>query len=105
MKSTSYALSQYKKGRLCGASAFNLRMIAYSEAIWGCATRNSVHAIAAIKVLTKDLDQEKASPLSIHLIKAYQVCLQLIKKEKFEMAAELLQALRTSWREAYQQID
>ena len=80
-------------------------MIAYSEAIWGCATRNGVHAIAAIQVLVKDLDEEKASPLSKHLIEAYQVCLQLIKKNKFEMAADLLQALRASWCEAYQQID
>ncbi|MFK7845149.1 MAG: hypothetical protein AB8G77_07605 [Rhodothermales bacterium] len=104
MTKPSYAISMYKKGQLCGANPFELLMVAYSEAIWGCTTQNATHATAAIHVLVDSLDPEDPSPLSKNLIKSYAVCLNLIERNKYTIAADLLQALRKSWREAHQQI-
>ena len=79
-------------------------MMAYSEAIRGCTSHNASHAKAAIHVLIKRLDHDVQSLLSQNLIKSYAVCISLIEKNKFGMAADLLQALRNSWREAYEQM-
>lgn len=79
-------------------------MIAYSEAIWGCTTRNAPHAITAIQVLIESLQHSKNNSLSESLDQSYTICLNLIHNNKFEIAASLLQALRKTWREAYESL-
>lgn len=79
-------------------------MIAYSEAIWGCTTRNAPHAITAVQVLIDSQKHTKASSLSDSLGQSYTICLNLIHNDKFEIAASLLQALRKTWREAYESL-
>ena len=76
-------------------------MIAYSEAIWGCTTQNAPHAPTALQVLIESLQHSKKSSLAESLGQSYTICLNLIHNDKFDIAANLLQALRKTWREAY----
>lgn len=100
----SYAISRYKKGRLCGAKPFELLMIAYNEAIWGCTTGNAPHAITALEVLIDSLARTEKSSLSESLEQSYAICMNLIQNNKLEIAANLLQSLRKTWREAYESL-
>ena len=105
MHNFSFVQSKYRQGRLCGASAFSLLMITYNEAILGCNARDAGHAIAAINVLQENLERDPSSELVTYLANAYDISIKLIKKNNFDLASTLLQAVRESWREAYQQID
>ena len=104
MSGYAYALASYKAGRLCGAGTFDLLMIAYSEAIIGCGTRDGRHAIAAIEVLLKNLDQDPSSEHIQYLANVYEISIRLIKINKFDEAMTLLQAVRESLREAHHQL-
>lgn len=103
VKTPIIAHSKYREGRLCGASSFDLLMIAYGEAIIGCTSHNAERALSALSVLEEKTRREPPSKLSSQLLLAYQTCKQLVHRKKFRMATSLLQALRANWREARQQ--
>lgn len=79
-------------------------MIAYNEAIWGCTTGNAPHATTALQVLIDSHAHTKKSSLSDSLEQSYTICMDLIHNNKLEIAASLLQALRKTWREAYESL-
>lgn len=102
MQNKSYAEKKYKQGRLYGASHFELLTIAYSEAILGCNNKNTDHAMTAIQVLIDGLHRQNKVLLSNELGNSFKLCQKLISQQEFEKALQLLQDLRSGWREAYQ---
>ena len=103
MTDLKHALLKYRSTRLLGASAYDLLMMVYSEAISSCYKRNPVRASRALRTLQESLDPKSQVDLAKNLNRVYGHCMILISQNEYDAAADILTTVRNTWRDSYTQ--
>ena len=103
---TSFAynrrVNQYLNNEINQASPAQLVLKVYDFAILNCQRKNMLKTNEAIQVLINSLnfDLEGAREISVGLLRLYQYCQDLTRKNKFEEAQNILTELRDTWKMA-----
>ena len=86
----------YRQNNVMTADPLKLILLVYDRAIAGCHQQRLEVAGRAVTALINGLDMD-AAPIAGHLLAIYQYCGELIRKNRYEEAASLLQDLRETW--------
>ncbi|MBI9044055.1 MAG: flagellar protein FliS [Anaerolineaceae bacterium] len=93
---TSYGASQYKKMDVEGASPIRLVVMAYDLAILSCDKEDFETAAKAVGALKNSLDFDYPEA-SGGLLAVYNWALELLRKNDFSSAKNILLELREAW--------
>ena len=95
--------SQYRFQEIMGASPIRLVVMSYDVAIQACRQENFSRATRAISVLRDALNYDY-NETAMALFGLYQWCLDSIRKEEYQEAAQILTELRDAWTAAEEQL-
>ena len=90
------AVQNYQQSSVYTADPLKLVLMAYNAAIAGCRQRNLQRAGRAITELINGLRMD-ITPIAGNLLAIYQYCGELVRHERYEEAANILQELRDTW--------
>lgn len=96
IRSRSKKHLNYHKNQVMSMSPAQLVLKVYDCAILGCKLKDSRRVSEALIELISALKFEYED-ISLGLFKLYQYCMDIVKKDKFDEAMEILSELRNIW--------
>ncbi len=103
LNSSGYRSAEYRFQEVMGASPIRLVVMSYDVAIQACQQRDFSRATRAISVLRDALNFD-FNDTAMALFGLYQWCLDCIRNEEYQLAAETLTELRDAWISAENQL-
>jgi flagellin-specific chaperone FliS len=91
-----YQAAEYRQQDIMGASQLRLVVMTYDLAINACEQKDFARATRAVSVLRDALnfDYEESA---VGLFRLYQWCLDCLRREEYQTAAQILSELRQAW--------
>lgn len=93
------ATTAYRQSQVAYASPAEILLQAYDIAISACARGDAQRSTATLVELINSLDFEYRE-IAVGLLRLYNYCLDLIKKDRFTEARDILADLRSTWAQA-----
>lgn len=96
MINNPYRTTQYQEQAVMGASPLRLIIMTYDVAIRSCEAKDFNKAVRAVSMLRDALNFDYGEAAA-GLYRLYQWCLDCIRSDEYQQAAETLKEIREAW--------
>ena len=94
--SAQTVIQTYQQSNVMSADPMKRVIMLYDRAIYGCHKKNLELTWEALKQLIKSLNME-VQPIADNLLAIYDYCNELAREKQFDIAAMILQDIRSTW--------